>query len=295
MNSVLEILTSSIEALTRDFIAHLPHLATALLILAATWVAARVGRWAVEDALERFDIRDSLAELFRKMTVIGIWLGGFLLAAMVLFPDLTPAKLLAAVGLGSVAVGFAFKDTFENFLAGVLILWREPFKLGDFIESGGLEGKVEAINIRDTHIRQTDGQRVVLPNGFLFKNPVTVRTDLPVRRVRAACGIGYGEDVEQAREIIERAIRTCESVETDRPIQVYVKEFGSSSVDFDLTWWTESAPGDIRRSRDKALSAVKKALDEAGIEIPFPYRTLTFSEPLKARIPALTEAVEAIQ
>ena len=96
----------------------------------------------------------------------------------IIFPGITPAKILTVLGLGSIAIGFAFKDIFENFLAGILILFREPFQIQDFIECEGIEGFVEDITIRDTHIRRVDGQRIVIPNAMLFKNPVYVRTDL---------------------------------------------------------------------------------------------------------------------
>ncbi len=207
---------------------------------------------------------------------------GVLAAAAVLFPTITPGKLLTALGLGSVAIGFAFKDILENFFAGVLILLREPFGVGDHIASDDAEGAVEEITIRDTHIRQTDGQLVVVPNAALFQNPVTVRTDKEFRRTSITCGVAYGEDVDEARAVIEKAVRAVDLVRDDvRDVQVFAKAFGASSIDFEVAWWTGSKPIDIRASRDQVIAAVKRALDEADMEIPFPYRTLTFKEPLR--------------
>lgn len=206
---------------------------------------------------------------------------GLLVATITLFPTLTPAKVLTALGLESIAVGFAFKDIFENFFAGILILFREPFQLNDFIECQNFEGFGEEITIRDTHIRLTEGQRVVMPNAMLFKNPVTVRTDQDWRRVSITCGIAYGEDVDEGRAVIKKALQGLESVDQEKDIQIFAKEFGSSSIDFEVTWWTGARPLDIRASKDKVVGAVKKTLDEAGIAIPFPYRTLTFKEPLR--------------
>ncbi|MFZ1747449.1 MAG: mechanosensitive ion channel family protein [Nitrospirales bacterium] len=232
----------------------------------------------------RFGIRESLSELLRKLTYIGIWIVGVLIAAIIIFPSLTPGKILTGLGLGSIAIGFAFKDIFENFLAGILILLREPFQLGDVIECEELEGFVEEITIRDTHIRQTDGQRVVIPNSMLFKNPVTVRTDRDLRRVTIMCGIAYGEDVDRARQVIQQALDGLESVNQDKAVQIFAQGFGSSSIDFEVTWWTGSLHLDIRKSKDKVVAAVKRGLDQANIEIPFPYRTLTFKEPLETLI-----------
>jgi small-conductance mechanosensitive channel len=153
-------------------------------------------------------------------------------------------------------------------------------RLHDYISCNDVEGEVEKITIRDTHVRQTDGQLVVLPNATLFKNPVVIRTDQALRRVAITVGVAYGEDVDQSREVIERALRPLGSVAADRPVQVFAEAFGASSIDFEVSWWTGSKPIDVRRSRDEVVAAIKRALDDAGIEIPFPYRTLTFKEPL---------------
>ncbi|WP_425092133.1 mechanosensitive ion channel family protein [Tropicimonas sp. S265A] len=216
------------------------------------------------------------------MSSVVFWLVGSLIALTIVFPTITPSNALTTLGLGSVAIGFAFKDTFENFLAGILILLREPFRIGDHIECESVEGQIEVITIRDTHIRQTDGQLVVMPNAQLFHNPVTVRTNRELRRTSIICGVAYHENVDEARDVISEAVRSVDMVRDDvRDIQVFAKSFGSSSIDFEVTWWTGSRPVDIRASRDKVVAAVKGALDSEGIEIPFPYRTLTMNEPLE--------------
>jgi small-conductance mechanosensitive channel len=196
---------------------------------------------------------------------------------------MTPSKALTVLGLGSVAIGFAFKDIFENFFAGILILWRYPFDRGDFISCVDVSGKVEEITIRNTLIRRLDGELAVVPNATVFKNNVDVLTSQPQRRVRLICGIAYGEDVDTARDVIQTAVRKCKTIEGIRTVEVFAEEFADSSVNFEVAWWTGSKPLDMRRSRDEVVTAIKAALDSAGIEIPFPYRTLTFKD---ASIPA---------
>ena len=255
--------------------------AVAIVILTLTWLAA----WGVKHFVRRATgsrLRPSLQSLFINLSGIVIRLIGIMIAAIVLFPTLTPAKMLAGLGIGSVAIGFAFKDVFENFLAGIIILFRREMRIGDFVECESIEGKVEEISIRDTHIRQPDGQLVIVPNALLFENPLTIRTDQDQRRTTIVCGVAYGEDVDASRDVIRKAVEACDSVITDdRPVQIFAQEFNASSIDFEVTWWTGSAPVDIRKSRDEVIAAVKLALDKAGIEIPFPCRTLTFAEPLK--------------
>lgn len=276
----LNILSERLGELGVAFVEHLPNIGLAVAVLLITWGAAAVVDNVLKRALSRSHSRRSLVLAIRKLATIGTWLLGILAAAMVAFPSVTPGKLLGALGLGSVAIGFAFKDIFENFIAGLLILLREPFKLGDYVECEGIAGFVEEITIRDTRIRQVDDEEVTLPNAMLFKNPVNIQTARELRRLMIICGVAYDEDVAESRRVIADAVSACRTVNTDRDIQVFAREFGASSIDFEVAWWTDSDPLSGRRSKDEVVEAVKSALDEAGIEIPFPYRTLTFKEPL---------------
>ncbi|CAA6814983.1 MAG: Mechanosensitive ion channel protein MscS, partial [uncultured Thiotrichaceae bacterium] len=270
--------------IVRDLIAMLPQILIAIIVLSLTYLVAVGVKSLAKRLLRRSRLRKSLKNLFELLFSIAIWLVGIMIAAIIAFPDLTPTKILAGLGIGSVAIGFAFKDIFENFLAGIIILLRKEMRIDDFIECEGLEGKVENILVRETHLRQTDGQLVIVPNSLLFKNPLTIRTDIDQRRTTIICGIAYGEDVAHGRDVITQAVNSCSSVITDgRPVQIFAQEFADSAINFEVTWWTGSLPVDIRRSRDEVITAVKHALDEAGIEIPFPYRTLTFNEPLQLR------------
>ena len=274
-------LSSQLRSIARSAIELLPQMFVALVVVLLTAGAARLAKYAIRRMLSRTRLRQSLQDLFTLLTSIAVWITGLMIAAVILFPGLTPASILAGLGIGSVAIGFAFKDVFENFLAGIIILFRREMRIGDFIECEGIEGKVDHIAIRESHIRQTDGQLVIVPNSILFKNPVTIRTDIDQRRTTVICGVAYDVDVDGARDVIYEAVSGCDSVITeDRPVQIFAKEFGDSAINFEVTWWTGSTPLDVRKSRDEVVAAVKRALDDAGLEIPFPYRTLTFKEPL---------------
>ncbi len=282
----------SLEKIWTDFLAHLPFLIAGLAILIATWLMALIANKLVASATRRWRVRGSLKDLVRQIAFATVWVTGLLVTAMVVFPGVTPVKILTVLGLGSIAIGFAFKDIIENFFAGVLILWRFPFETGDFIECGDILGKVEETSIRMTQIRQTDGQLVVVPNAMLFKQPVNVLTSRPMRRTTVICGVAYDEDVDRSRDVIRKATEECKTVSKDHPVEIFAQEFASSSINFEVTWWCGSTPLDIRRSRDEVVAAVKRALDKAGIEIPFPYRTLTFKEPLQTLSSADRERVE---
>ena len=276
-------LMEQVNAMTEGFIKTLPMMGIAVIVLILTWIVSKIIRMMMSKVLDRSHLRPSLKTLILTLTKLGVWIVGGLIALAIIFPSLTPAKLLAALGLGSIAIGFAFQDVFENFLAGVMIMLRKPMRIGDFIECEGFEGKIEEIHIRESFIRQTDGQLVLVPNSYLFKNPVYVRTHLKERRFTLVCGVGYGEDVAEAKSVIEKSLQGLSTINYDKPVEVYASEFNSSSVDFTIRWWSGSKPVDMYKSRDEVIIAIKKALDDADIEIPFPYRTLTFSETLNLK------------
>ena len=263
-----------------DFLERLPFLVAGIGVLILTGITVWIGGMIVSKILSGRGMRSSVKELIERFITLLIWSAGIMVAAMIVFPGLTPSKALGALGLLSVAIGLAFKDIFENFFAGILILWRFPFENGDFIECEGLTGKVEDVELRMTRIRKTTGELVVVPNAFLFKNAVEVLTESPKRRIHLPVGVSYDCDLEVAQREITDAIRSCESVASDKPVEVYAQNFGGSSIDFDACWWSAPKPADQRKAKGEVVTAIKKALDAAGIEIPFPQRTLTFPEPL---------------
>lgn len=279
LQTTREVVEASLDALRIDFLQRSPLLAAGILMVFFTGLVSKLVGWVAQRVLDQRRMRTSLKDLIYQLTSLAIWVVGLMIATVIAFPGMTPAKALTVLGLGSVAIGFAFKDIFENFFAGVLILWRYPFDRGDFISCGDLTGKVEQITIRNTLIRRLDGELAVVPNATIFKSNLDVLTSQPQRRVRIICGVAYGEHVDEAREVIEKAVQSCDTVQGKRTVEVFANEFASSSINFEVAWWTGSKPIEIRRSRDEVIAAIKRDLDQAGIEIPFPYRTLTFKDP----------------
>ncbi|QYJ08552.1 mechanosensitive ion channel family protein [Qipengyuania flava] len=260
------------------FIETLPTLAIALFIVFLTWILARFAVRFSDMIVGRTEIRASLKALIDTLVKLGIWLLGLFIAAIVVMPDLTPASLLAGLGIGAVAIGFAFQDIFENFLAGVLIMVREKMRIGDVIECEGITGKVEHITLRETHVRKLSGELTVVPNSILFKNPVEIFTDDDQRRHEVVVGVSYDTQLDHAADVIRRAVEDVDDVLASKGIDIFAQEFNSSSVDFLVRWWAGSTPRAGWESKDKVVRAIKAALDDAGIEIPFPYVTHTFKE-----------------
>lgn len=260
-------------------IALTPKLIIVATILAITWVIARGVRLAVGWIAKRAGMRESLVDLAKTLSGLVVWFFGSFSALSVLFPSIDPGSIIAGLGVGGIIIGIAFQDIFKNFMAGVLILARRAMAIGDYIEAGDVQGRIERITLRDTYLRRTDGELVLVPNGHLFSNPVRVWTDPEHRRYDIVVGVGYGEDVAQSREVIENALETLDFGSGKSP-QVFASEFGSSSINFNVRWWAAPEPLDMHESRDRVVQVIKEALDDAGVEIPFPYRTLTFAEPM---------------
>lgn len=279
MNPV-NILLHRLQELVAQFIRVLPQLLIGVVVLLITWLAAKFARRIADRLLRHTQVRGALVNLAETLIGVLIWVVGLMVASSIVLPGVTPANLLAVVGLGSVAVGFAFKDIFENFLAGVLIMLRRKMRIGDMIECQDVAGKVEHITLRDTYLRHLSNELVLVPNAYLFKNPVKILTDEAKRRHQVEVGVGYDVDLDEAARVIDGAVRSVELVDASKRIDVFAKEFGDSSMTFVVRWWAGSAPYDAHRSRDAVVRAIKAALDDAGMEIPFPYRTLTFKEPL---------------
>lgn len=250
------------------FAAHIPHMIIAVLFLVFTHYIAKLASHLLGISLSRW-MRTSLVMVFQKFTVIFIWFIGILIVAAIVFPSVTPANLLATFGLTSVAIGFAFKDIFENFFAGILILLREPFHVGDYIHTKDEQGYVEYISVRNTHIRQTDGVRVVIPNALLFNNPTRVLTDLDYRRINFQLCVDFGQDLEKIRELILATIKSCESVNKEKYIQVNVDSYSSNGLGLNLYWWAKSRPSDMQFSRNEVLSKIYQVLGKAEIRLNY--------------------------
>lgn len=281
--SFLTILRDQLGDMAEGFVRLLPQLAIALVVLFITWLIAKGARKIADRLIGHTDMRANLAELLETVVTVIIWLVGLMVTLAILLPDVTPASLLAGLGIGAVAIGFAFQDIFENFLAGVLIMIRKKMRIGDIIECEGITGKVEHITLRETHVRKLSNEVTIVPNSMLFKNPVEIFTDMEDRRHEVVAGVSYDTDLDEAAGVIEGAVKSCDLVDTAKPIDIFAKEFNSSSIDFLVRWWAGAAPRAGHESRDQVVRSIKRALDKAGIEIPFPYITHTFKEAVPVR------------
>ena len=268
----------TVRELLDGFVAMLPRLLLALIIVALFFLVAIVVRGGARRFALRRGGQRALELAIGRLAQAAIMLVGILIAITAVFPSFTPANLVGTLGIGGVAIGFAFKDIFQNFLAGILILATRPFKVGDQIIFGSYEGTVEDIQTRATFLKTYDGRRVIIPNGELYINSVTVNTAFEKRRWEYDITIGYGDDIELARRVILDALEKSEDVSPDPKADVIVVDLAESGLRLRARWWTHSAIADGLNAQDRVLTRVKQGLNAAGVDLPFPTHQILFHD-----------------
>lgn len=203
---------------------------------------------------------------------------GTLVAVAAAFPGFTPGNLVSALGIGGIAIGFAFKDIFENFLAGILILVTRPFRIGDQIIYSHYEGTVEEIQTRATWLKTYDGRRVLIPNSELFKNSVTVNTAFSTRRLEYDFKLAPTADVETAKAVLISVMRESQDVLPDPKADVVVISFDQTAVTLRARWWSKSQISDVLLAQDRVLSSARSALAKSGVKLPAASSTIVIGD-----------------
>ena len=260
-------LSSSARSLWESLLDTLPRLGVAIVIVFVGWGFSRGVRWTMRTRLQR-SRTPSFVNVISKLTSWIVVIISVLAAAAVTFPSVKPVDLLAGLGFFSVAVGFAFQDILENTLAGVLLLFRQPFRSGDQITVVDRSGTVTEINIRETRITTFDGESVIIPNRDVYKNVILVHTHHDTHRLHFDIGIAYDNDAEQATRAIVEQLSTVPGVEHDPPPEALVHELGVSTVNIRALLWSHSRQHESITVLDAAIKAVMTRLDDDGIEMP---------------------------
>ncbi|MGD2078342.1 MAG: mechanosensitive ion channel family protein [Chloroflexota bacterium] len=263
------------ETLT-DLANRLPALLLALLTLVIFYfLAGRISLWAKSFIDKRSSSKNAatVTGLITRWSIIAL---GVLVALSIALPSFGAADLIQALGLGSVAIGFAFRDIFQNFLAGLIILVTDAFKIGDqiVVESEDLEGTVTDIQTRATTILTYDDRQIIIPNATLFTNAVTINTATEKRRSEQLVGISYDSDIDTATSLIKEALYQIDGVLSEPAPDILVDDLAPSSVNLRVRWWTDARRSNLVATKSAVVRRIKYLLDEHGIDIPYPARTL---------------------
>lgn len=212
------------------------------------------------------DYNEAMESFLLSLTGLGLKIVLFVTAAGIAgFPNTT---LVAIIGAAGLAVGLALSGTLQNFAGGVLIIILKPFNVGDFIEAQGHSGSVKSIQIFNTIINTGDNRRIILPNGPLATGAITNFSAEEKRRVDFLFGIGYDDDIDQAKETILALIKEDSRIHTDQAPFIAVKELADSSVNLVVRVWADA--GDYWGIYFDLTENVKKTFDKKGISIPYP-------------------------
>ena len=177
-------------------------------------------------------------------------------------------SLIALIGAAGLAIGLSLQDSLKSFAAGVMLITFRPFKEGDFVEAGGTSGSVEKSTIFSTTFRTPDNREVIVPNGSIYSNVITNYSAKDTRRIDMVFGIGYGDDIKKAKELIEQIINDDSRILKHPEPLVAVGELADSSVNFEVRPWVKTA--DYGSVKFDMIEKIKLTFDENGISIPFP-------------------------
>jgi small conductance mechanosensitive channel len=242
-----------------------------VVTFAVAAVVRRVAARFVSEEHENVAARFVGRLLGTLVTVVGL---AYALAAL----DVRLAPLLGAIGLGGLAVAFAAQSILANLFASLILMARRPFRRGDQITTGGHEGTVEDVNFRVVVLRSYDGEKVLVPCSEVLDNAIVNHTARGRRRTTLDVGVAYDTDLEQAREVIIAAVRTVDGLHPGAPVEAWVESLGESSIDFAVRFWHAPDIATMWRVRSEVAMAVKRALDDAGIAIPFPQLDVRFPD-----------------
>lgn len=260
-------------------VSFIPRLIVGIVALVIALVAAKIVAKAVHRSLVATRADDLVIGVLSNVARYGLYFVAVLFGLSAAgIPIGTVLGGMAVLGL---AVAFAVQDIGENLISGVLVMFRKPFTNGDQIITGDYEGTVENIDLRATTLIDYDGEKIIVPNRDVYRNPLINLTERGSRRTRVMVGLSYDDDQDDAREVIDRSVRSVEGVMDMPAVQVYLTELGDSSVNFEIRYWTKPDIGSVRSVQDRVISAVKRGLDQEGFTIPWPIRTLKFDTPLE--------------
>ena len=256
----------------------LPNILIAIIVFILFWIVAKFSRRFIKNFTRNKQSRNLGLVLARLSQGFVILIGAFVALAIII-PSFKPGDLVQLLGVSGVAVGFAFRDILQNFLAGILILITEPFVINDQIVFKDFEGTVENIQTRATTIKTYDGRRIVIPNAELFTNSVTVNTAFDKRRLQYDIGIGYGDNIAEAKRVILQVLRSTQDVLQDPPPEALVVDLAASTINIRARWWV-SPPrrSDELNTRDRVLTAINNELIANGIDLPFPTQQILFHD-----------------
>jgi len=262
----------------RSFLQKLPLIAIALTIFAISWI---LGSWlgSRRTWLRKLGVAELSAGLVGriiKLAVVGL---GLFIALEILDATAIAAGILGVAGVAGIALGFAFQNIVENYLAGVLLSMRNPFSTGDAVQFGEHTGKVVRLTTRDTVLMTYDGNHLRIPNSLIITSALTNFSRNPLRRFDFAVGVSTDLDLSSVRDLGIETLDEVSAVLGDPPPYILVEELGDSTVNLRFFGWVDQRESDFLKTKSETIRLIKERFDDAGIEMPEPIYRVHLRQP----------------
>jgi len=266
----------NIQSIFQDWLStftqFLPKVISGIVIFIVTVIGSGfLAKWVRRLIKKKIEDREILQLIFLTTRWTVLIIGTVLALDQV---DFDVTGLIAGLGVAGFTIGFALQDIAKNFISGLMLLYRQPFNLGDFVTVADHMGTVKEINIRDTVIETFDGKIVIIPNYDVFENPIVNHTHSKLRRRTVMIGLGYEEDVTHAAEIFLKAIKDVPGVERDPYPKIRASELGNSALQLAATFWVAQNQNNLLDVHSEVVKSLKEAADNNGINLPYPVQTI---------------------
>jgi len=254
------------EKISEMVIGYAPKVVGAIItLIIGFWLAGMITRIA-RGAMKKRGMDDTIIPFLSSLINVGIKVLVLLSVAGMFGIETT--SFVAIFGAMAFAIGMALQGSLGHFASGVMLLTFRPYKVGDLVDLGGSVGVVEEIQIFNTVLMTPDNKRLIIPNGVVTGGVITNISGQGEVRVDMTFGIGYNDDIDKARAIMQDVIKTCPQVMKDKPVDIFVSELADSSVNFTVRPWANSAHyWDVFFFLNENI---KKAFDKEGVSIPYP-------------------------
>jgi small-conductance mechanosensitive channel len=261
-----DVVWDSINHMLTSIVARLPQMIAGILIAIIFYLLARGIKTLFLATTKKTRLDHRLRILFSRLIMVVVVVLGIFTALTVVVPTFGLGNLIAGVGFTTFVVGFATKDILNNLLSGVLILWQQPFKIGDQIFIDKINGKVEYIGVRATSLRQDNGELVLIPNGDMYSRTLVIRGAGQKRRMNLDFKVGYNEDLERTKDGVLRALGKTAAVVKEPAPFVLVTDFAPEGVNINVAFWIDTNKTIAREALDDAATNIIKSLNKRGVE-----------------------------
>ena len=279
INDSISNLWDKLDGWLDAIILKLPNFAVAILVMVVFYFIAKGIRKFSYRVLFRKITEESIKQMLSRIMYAIVLIIGFFIALGVMQLDKVLTSVLAGAGVVGLAIGLALQGTLSNTFSGLMLSFLPKVRIGDFIEAQDKSGYVDEINLRNITLRQTDNEYVIIPNSIFIENPFTNYSLSDRSRIDVSCGVGYESNLQKVEDLVTKIISENFDQKENEGVEFFFTEFGDSSINFVTRFWISSTkPKPKLEAKHKAIMLIKKNFDEAGINIPFPIRTLDFGK-----------------